>query len=536
MSQLPQELIDRLVDEFQDDCTNLKVLSLVGRSWLPRARYHLFRSLTLTPQDLQAMRDNYADLKRRASLPFVLDPDDYVSLQDRKLLCSPLAENPQPTQSFLSSITNTLPYVQGLRLLSFVLVGNRRIYPREYFQGWLGYGGDEYASRCRLRWKSSSDEDFREMQKARWNAVDLPWGRRAGLHVLPFRNLKFLYIQWSVLSWTPPSESTPANPYDWPSYQLAKLINSNANTLDHLYIDEYPGFQFKQSNAGLNGDGLLDLLAMNASNLQSLCLGGLREAYYPQFHLVQPEGSNDFLSFSRALYPSGEEVPYVMLGDNGLAKRFSAAPLKRLHLQGFDSEATVLIEDAIFNRGVFSLQSLTHLALTVMPVAYNYMFMFSKVQGTLTHLTLDLKDSSLYSELRLHFLPKLECLQIIIHAIYPTWTNFHTIIESLSDNCYHLNESSPAVQVVQLLHISFGPSRLLPNQAYLLSASVDELLQNLVCVPPKIPDFTGRSRVETVTFDLEETVLADSLPITYSTGHLKEGTLDNWWLRPSYLR
>ncbi|KAJ3819874.1 hypothetical protein EV361DRAFT_769914, partial [Lentinula raphanica] len=49
MSSLPQELIDRIIDEFHNSSQDLNTLSLVGRSWLQRARFHIFRYLTLVP-------------------------------------------------------------------------------------------------------------------------------------------------------------------------------------------------------------------------------------------------------------------------------------------------------------------------------------------------------------------------------------------------------------------------------------------------------------------------------------------------------
>ncbi|KAJ3967658.1 hypothetical protein EV361DRAFT_478706 [Lentinula raphanica] len=315
------------------------------------------------------------------------------------------------------------------------------------------------------------------------------------------------------------------------------LVKSNGGTLEYVSIDEYPGFRLEQSDSTLNGDGLLDLLAKNAPNLRSLYLGGLREASYPQLDLVQPQGFEDFLSDSRPLYISGEEIPDVMLGDDSFLERPTIpSDLERLFIRGFDSESTTLIEDALLNRGIFSVKSLTHLTLSVMPKGYDYMFMFSKVQKSLTHLTLDLKDSSFYSKLRFCFFPRLECLQLTIHATFRTWINLHNIVESLSDNVYHLDGSMPVVQVIKLLHISFGPSALLPvNGGYLLSASVDELFANLVCMHPELPESMGQTQVEKITLDLPETILADTLPIAFQTGHLKEGKTDYWWYKPEYL-
>ncbi|KAK0440210.1 uncharacterized protein EV420DRAFT_1582220 [Desarmillaria tabescens] len=44
---LPQELIDRFVDEFQDDHLTLAKFLLISRSFRDRARYHIFRVFVL---------------------------------------------------------------------------------------------------------------------------------------------------------------------------------------------------------------------------------------------------------------------------------------------------------------------------------------------------------------------------------------------------------------------------------------------------------------------------------------------------------
>ncbi|RXW22433.1 hypothetical protein EST38_g3434 [Candolleomyces aberdarensis] len=47
---LPQELIDKVVDETEDDSSGLKALSLVGTQWSQRARKHMFREIRLMEQ------------------------------------------------------------------------------------------------------------------------------------------------------------------------------------------------------------------------------------------------------------------------------------------------------------------------------------------------------------------------------------------------------------------------------------------------------------------------------------------------------
>ncbi|KAE9385179.1 hypothetical protein BT96DRAFT_841056 [Gymnopus androsaceus JB14] len=49
MSQLPQEILDLFIDHFADSPAELKALSLVAKSWLPRTRKHLFRRLYIAP-------------------------------------------------------------------------------------------------------------------------------------------------------------------------------------------------------------------------------------------------------------------------------------------------------------------------------------------------------------------------------------------------------------------------------------------------------------------------------------------------------
>ncbi|KAE9385178.1 hypothetical protein BT96DRAFT_1026667 [Gymnopus androsaceus JB14] len=49
MSQLPQEILDLFIDHFADSPAELKALSLVAKSWLPRTRKHLFRRLHIAP-------------------------------------------------------------------------------------------------------------------------------------------------------------------------------------------------------------------------------------------------------------------------------------------------------------------------------------------------------------------------------------------------------------------------------------------------------------------------------------------------------
>ncbi|KAJ3786015.1 hypothetical protein GGU10DRAFT_352912 [Lentinula aff. detonsa] len=549
MSDLPQEVIDRFIDELSNSIEDLRNLSLVCRSWLRRARYHLFRSITLGPQDFKEIREHYADVKRKASRGG-WDPDDRLSFDEEKLLRSPLAENPQPVQLFLSSISDTLPCVRGLRLIPFIQVGRGLFPAQDYFHKWLGFGGDLYVSECYVKRESSPNEDFYKRQKARWDAVDLPWGHRAGIHALPFRNLRYIHIHWSVFSWTPPSLSSEGDdvpismsPTHWPGFQLAMLIKSNADTLDYVSIDEYPGFRLDQYTSTPNADGLLDLLAQNAPKLRSLSLGGLLRQFNPHIHITQPSDSSFFLSKDPPIYPSGEEVPNVSSdwafprNDPPLTNPRQSS-LECLSLRGFDSESTLLIEDAFLNRGVFSATRIKYLALSAMPKDYNYMFLFSKLYQSLSHLTLDLDNSTLNLDLKFSLFPNLECVQLIIHTLYRARINLRNMVRSLSDNVSHLDGSIAAFHMVRLLHIALGPG-VHPAIArqYLTAASIDEFLLNLVQHPPLgLSKSMGWTKLNMVTVDVSETILAKALPMTFATGCLKFGETDEWWHQPIYLR
>ncbi|KAG7099909.1 hypothetical protein E1B28_001707 [Marasmius oreades] len=48
---IPLEIIEHIVDQFGDSLLDLKTCSLVCRDWLPRARHHLFRSISLPVEE-----------------------------------------------------------------------------------------------------------------------------------------------------------------------------------------------------------------------------------------------------------------------------------------------------------------------------------------------------------------------------------------------------------------------------------------------------------------------------------------------------
>ncbi|KAJ3967662.1 hypothetical protein EV361DRAFT_871469 [Lentinula raphanica] len=505
MFDLPQELIDRFIDEFHNSARELKTLSLVDKRWLHRARTHLFRNLTLMPQDLQAIHDNYDDVKRRASLEAAVNSAHYLTLGERKFLLSPLAENPQSTQSFLSSIANNLCNVRGLRLSSDIRVGVKGSSAHCYFRNRLGYGDDEAVS--------SYSEGIRYKQLAQWDDIDLPWGHCAGLHALPFRNLRFLHIQWSVFSWIPPSiiAGEPdilggMDPDLWPGYQLSMLIRSNADTLDHLSIDEYPGFQFSKNGAASSskdGDPLFDLLAKDAPNLRSLSLVGLQVTRPDSFLRVDKE----------LLYPDGEKIPPVM--PTGTDDSASPPPhsitrslsLERLFLQGFDQSSYYKIENALINFHepvLGSLNYLKYLALSSMPKDYDYMFILCEVQllhQPLTHLTLDLDESTSNLNLKFSLFPNLERLQLIVHSANRTRSCFRRIVKSLSIDGFPLEETLPAVQVVKVLHIAFGIYSASSDMVkyYFSSTELDGMLKDMIYVSSETTEPIGITKVGMIT-------------------------------------
>ncbi|KAJ7219015.1 hypothetical protein B0H12DRAFT_1152821, partial [Mycena haematopus] len=47
MSDLPQELVDKIVSEFKDDEYNLRTCALISPPFVPSTRQHLFASVRL---------------------------------------------------------------------------------------------------------------------------------------------------------------------------------------------------------------------------------------------------------------------------------------------------------------------------------------------------------------------------------------------------------------------------------------------------------------------------------------------------------
>ncbi|KAF7365543.1 hypothetical protein MVEN_00427600 [Mycena venus] len=55
--QLPQELIEVIIDHLADDSTSLKACSLVCRAWVCRSRRHLYKHITLLVRNILALRE-----------------------------------------------------------------------------------------------------------------------------------------------------------------------------------------------------------------------------------------------------------------------------------------------------------------------------------------------------------------------------------------------------------------------------------------------------------------------------------------------
>ncbi|KAJ3984930.1 hypothetical protein F5890DRAFT_1229062 [Lentinula detonsa] len=562
MPDFPQELIDRFVDEFSDSTEHLKNLSLVGWPWVHRARYYLFSCITLAPQDPKEIKEYHDYLKRKASSThrgsrYYYNP---LSPKDRQLLHSSLAQNPQAQKLLLSSITlSTLPYVRSLRLESSIRIGGgRKVTAEEYFHRWLGFGSDTHAADCILMRDLSCYEDFIVKRKDRWNSVDLPWGHQAGIHALPFRNLCSIHIQWSVLCWTPfdvhhmgaGDESAVS-----PGYQLGMLLRSCADTLDHVSIDEYPGYRLEQYNSTRNAEALLDIIFQNAPKIKSLCLGGLMLPYTSSSSDIAFSDHASLLERNRPVYPSGEEVPNVSSDDSDFltakyghpssadARRANNLSLERFFLRGFDEESLLLIEDALWNAGASSTRTTKYLALSAMPASFDYIFLLSKLRRSLTHLTLDMDESTLHLELRFPDLPCLECIQLMSHsALYSS--SLEHITRSLCQSAIAIQSgrasrpigSQPLpIRTVELLHLGFHHAiKQNPHlsRRYLKLSAIDAYLLRMVRTTPSE---LMTVQIKSVTVDLTESDIADALPMSFETRCLRSGETNEWWRRHAYL-
>lgn len=54
MAGLPQELVDKVVDEFHNDKRNLRICALISRAFVPQVRVHLFFAVILTRENVSS--------------------------------------------------------------------------------------------------------------------------------------------------------------------------------------------------------------------------------------------------------------------------------------------------------------------------------------------------------------------------------------------------------------------------------------------------------------------------------------------------
>ncbi|KAJ3712611.1 hypothetical protein C8R42DRAFT_727769 [Lentinula raphanica] len=560
MPDLPQELVDRLVDESFDTIEHLKNLSLVAKPWLHRARYHLFRSITLAPKDRKEIENYYTYLKQQALPSYNRSSRFYnpLSPTDQKFLRSSSSRNSESQTSILSSSPAILPHVRTLRLESSIRTGGgRKILAEDYFDRYLGFGDNPDDSYL-MRDVSYDAEEFYLKQMDRWYDIDLPWGHLHGIQALPFRNLRSVYIQWSLFSWTLPlvddyeplyfDESPLSTDPMWqdhsPGYQLAMFLKSCADTLDHVFIDEYPGFCLAQYTSTHNADALLDLIIQNSPNTKSLCLGGLYTPHtsasfdeatnlVPNHHNIVDPPSEPLTKRNPPIYPSGEEIPYVsseVFGsiytcrDGHLSQRVISVSLERLFLRGFDEESSLLIEDALFNSDMISLQKITHLALSAMPATFDYAFLFSKLRHTLTHLTLDIDESTHSLKLRFSYFPSLEHLQFISYSVL-YHSSLNSILSSLSDA-----SQRGSGRTLKSLHLGFSnalrDSPVPSIENYLQVSEADTYLPNML----RTSSIQDGVKFAVVTMNMSQGDFARLLPNTFATGCLRVEETDRWWM------
>ncbi|KIK54919.1 hypothetical protein GYMLUDRAFT_76827 [Collybiopsis luxurians FD-317 M1] len=520
---IPQELIDRFIDELSESTQDLKSIALVGRPWLSRARYHLFRFITLAPLDPKEVNDYFAYLRRRASSSGGRHFYNPLSDEERRFLHSPPIQKPQ--QFVLQSISDTLTFVRGLKLESAVRIGGTRKIPAaDYFGRWLGFGGDDVAEESIIMRDLGSNESFYEMQQQRWISIDLPWGW-TGIHELPFRNLRYLHIQWSVFSWVTHPELSPISENQWPDYQFKRFIQANGGTLEHISVDEYPGFQMTQYEEDMS-DSLLYLLTNNAPQLRTLFMGGI----LPRMNSNPARRANRTALRQPPIYSSGEAVPAVSSNAEDVSLSFNSLSLERFYLRGFESESMLFIEDSLLNGGALAAGKTKYLGLSTMPSDYNYKTLFSSLKRSITHLTLDLDKAVLRANIKFLTFPQLQCLQLIVNPLLGNAPReiINTLCRSSSGGSSQSSSSSP--NKLQRLHFGFN-SRFLSEEH-----PVIEVFRPYPFIDHQLHDLTvHQSKVALVTIALPEIDLERAFPYTIGAGSLKSQGTNEWWCRPNYL-
>ena len=108
MSGLPQELIDRIIDQV-DDRISLRACSLVSSRWSPRSRKHLFAQVELaSTRDLQRWRTHIRP-----------GPSGLSSLVEHLTLSESFLSSIRPSPSWLHSsiLTDAAPHFQSFSAL-----------------------------------------------------------------------------------------------------------------------------------------------------------------------------------------------------------------------------------------------------------------------------------------------------------------------------------------------------------------------------------------------------------------------------------
>ncbi|KAF5379555.1 hypothetical protein D9757_009258 [Collybiopsis confluens] len=530
MTEIPQELIDRFIDESSDSVEDLKSVSLVGKAWVNRARFHLFRSVTLAPLDPKEISEYQAYLRQKASnsgksrhFYQPLSPAEQRSLR--------LPSIQKSRCQILDSLADSLHHIPSV----------------EYFRRWLGLGGDDAAAESMIMRDLRSDEGFYAMQYMRWGSLDLPWGW-GGIDQLPFCNLCYLHIEWSVFGWTgPPSwVQYPQELRIGPTPQFITFLQANGEGLVHLSLDEYPGYQLTQLEDDAP-EGLMHLLAKYAPKLHTLQLSASHPHQtnpppppppppppHPHFHHDNEASSRNIVP----VYPSGEDVSALSLDaieeDVDLAS--SSLTLERLQLSGFGMESMVLIEDALLNGDVISTGTLRRLALSAMPIGYNYSVFLSPLRKSLTHLTLaldvtgsisspvlvqffidDILSTVAHANIKYLTFPKLEFLHFIVNSIPINEGLLYGILESMDISS---RRTTTPIKTLPHLRFSFNDSAKHNVWSRTHTAPVDRLLEKII----------QHAVVKLVTMNqFEAFELEQRYPFSFATGGLRFREADDWW-------
>ena len=133
-SRIPPELIDYIIDCLHRDCTALKACSLVCKSWLPRARFHLLHNLHLPAhnansflENAKGMHPSFVTNVRSLEIGGRIDVDPsrgYGSF----FYVPPMDDHWKPTVSAWKALANW-PSLESLTLNTFALPPKRNTLP-----------------------------------------------------------------------------------------------------------------------------------------------------------------------------------------------------------------------------------------------------------------------------------------------------------------------------------------------------------------------------------------------------------------------